>query len=144
MATVKREKPADLVTDINLDELHIERLAEEFKKSKETIEILEKRHNDMKKQLSEAVSLFGYTDDKGHQWLKAGAYELKRERRVARSFDITAAEAWARTNGLWDEVKEIVEVTSEANLLRLAWDHKEYMDTVSEFYVEKESWAFKA
>jgi hypothetical protein len=143
MASVKREKPQESIIE-NFDEMHLERLAEEFKKSKETIEILEKRHNEMKKQLTEAVTVFGYADDKGHQWLKVGSYELKRERRVARSFDVASAEAWAKANGLWDEVKEVVEVTSEANLLRLAWEHKEHMDTVSGFYTEKETWAFKA
>jgi hypothetical protein len=143
MATVKREKPQDSIIE-NFDEMHLERLAEEFKKSKETIEILEKRHNEMKKQLTEAVTVFGYSDDKGHQWLKVGSYELKRERRVARSFDLASAESWAKANGLWDEVKEVVEVTSEANLLRLAWENKDYMDTVSAFYTEKETWAFKA
>ena len=123
---------------------HIKRLAEEFKRSKETLELMEKRHNDMKKQLSEAVDTMGYEDDKGHRWLKVGDMELKRERRVSRSFDLAAAERWARDNGYWDDVKEVIEVTNEGNMLRLAWDNKDLADTVTGFYTEKETWAFKA
>jgi hypothetical protein len=144
MATVKREKPAEKSIIENFDEVHMERLAEEFKKSKETIEILEKRHNEMKKQLSEAVTVFGYTDDKGHQWLKVGSYELKRERRISRSLDVTAVEQWARSNGYWDAIKKVVEVVDEDNLVKFAWENKDQEETVTSFYVEKETWAFKA
>ena len=144
MATVKREKPAEKSIIENFDEVHMERLAEEFKKSKETIDILEKRLGEMKKQLTEAVSVFGYTDDKGHQWLKVGAYELKRERRVSRSLDVTAVEQWARSNGYWDTIKKVIEVVDEDNLVKFAWENKDHEETVTSFYVEKETWAFKA
>jgi hypothetical protein len=143
MATVKREKPAEKSIIENFDEVHMERLAEEFKKSKETIDILEKRLGEMKKQLTEAVSIFGYTDDKGHQWLKVGSYELKRERRISRSLDVTAVEQWARSNGYWDAIKKVVEVVDEDNLVKFAWENKD-QETVTSFYVEKETWAFKA
>jgi hypothetical protein len=127
-----------------MDDLqHLERLTEEFKRSKEAIESLEKRHNEMKKQLSEAVDSMGIEDDKGHRWLKVGNFELKRERRVSRSFDLAAAERWARDNGYWDDVKEVIEVTSEENMLRLAWENKELSDDIVSFYSEKETWAFK-
>jgi hypothetical protein len=127
-----------------MDDLqHLERLTEEFKRSKEAIESLEKRHNEMKKQLSEAVDSMGIEDDKGHRWLKVGSFELKRERRVSRSFDLAAAERWARDNGYWDDVKEVIEVTSEENMLRLAWENKELSDDIVSFYSEKETWAFK-
>jgi hypothetical protein len=144
MATVKREKPAEKSIIENFDEVHMERLAEEFKKSKETIDILEKRLGEMKKQLTEAVSIFGYTDDKGHQWLKVGSYELKRERRISRSLDVTAVEQWARSNGYWDAIKKVVEVVDEDNLVKFAWENKDQEETVTSFYVEKETWAFKA
>lgn len=143
MATVKREKPETSII-ANFDELHLERLAEEFKKSKETLEILEKRHNEMKKQLSEAVDTFGYSDDKGHKWLKVGSAELKRERRISRSLDTTAVEQWARENKYWDDIKKVIEVVDEDNLVKFAWEHKDQSDLVTAFYVEKETWAFKA
>ncbi len=144
MATVKREKPAEESIIKDFDEVHMERLAEEYKKSKETLDILEKRHNEMKKQLTEAVTVFGYADDKGHQWLKVGDYELKRERRVSRSLDVSAVEQWARSNGYWDIIKKVIEVVDEDNLVKFAWEHKEHEETVTAFYVEKETWAFKA
>ena len=144
MATVKREKPAEESIIKDFDEMHLERLAEEFKKSKETIDILEKRLGDMKKQLAEAVTVFGYTDDKGHQWLKVGSFELKRERRISRSLDTMAVEQWARSNGHWDTIKKVIEVVDEDNLVKFAWEHKDHEETVTAFYVEKETWAFKA
>lgn len=125
-------------------EVHLQRLIEEYKKSKEALEQLEKRQNLMKKELTQAIEEKGYTDDKGHVWLKVGPYEIKRERRVSRSFDTKAAEDWARANGMWDSVKEVIEVLSEERLLALAWEDKSLNETVSTFYVEKETWAFKA
>jgi hypothetical protein len=126
------------------DPQHLERLVEEYRKSKELLERIEKRQNEMKKQLTQAIDDSGFVDDKGHKWLKVGSYELKRERRVSRSFDTAQAEQWARENGLWDKVKEVLEVLSEEKLLALAWEDKSLNEVVSSFYIEKETWAFKA
>lgn len=128
----------------NLDEDYLGRLVKEFKSGKETLELLEKRQNDMKKQLLEAVETFGYTDDKGHQWLKLGDHELKRERRVSRSLDTKAVEEWAKQTGHWDDVKVVTESVDEGRLLALAWVDKDLEETVTGFYNEKETWAFKA
>lgn len=123
---------------------YYERLAEEFKKSKEAIDTLTKRQNAMKAELVEAIKAKGYEDDKGHLWYKAGATEMKYERRVSRSFNAEAAEQWARENGLWDDLKKVVELLDEDKLLGYAWNHKEHEDTIQNFYAEKETWAFKA
>lgn len=138
MRVVKREEQQQP------DTAYLERLAEEYKKSKETLAIIEKRTNDMKKELSNAVENFGSQDDKGHLWLTVGDLQLKREKRVSRSFDAQSAEQWARDNGYWDDIKEVVEVLSEDKILGLAWSNKELEDTIMSFYIEKESWAFKA
>ena len=128
------EKPVD----------YYERLAQEFKKSKEAIEMLTKRQNDMKSELIEAVKEQGYEDDKGHKWFKVGDIELKYERRVSRSFDEASADAWAHDAGRWDELKRTIELLDEDKLLALAWEDKDVAETIQEFYIEKESWAFKA
>jgi hypothetical protein len=138
MRVVKREEQAQP------DTAYLERLAEEYKKSKDTLAVIEKRTNDMKKELSVAVENFGTPDDKGHFWLTVGDLNLKREKRVSRSFDATAAELWAKEKGLWDDVKDVIEVMSEDKLLGLAWSDKSLEETIMTFYVEKESWAFKA
>jgi hypothetical protein len=135
MRVVKREQP---------DTAYLERLAEEYKKSKDTLALIEKRTNDMKKELSTAVEQFGTPDDKGHIWLSIGELNLKREKRVSRSFDSASAEQWAKDNGYWDDVKEVVEILSEDKILGLAWSDKSLEETIMMFYVEKESWAFKA
>ncbi len=123
---------------------YYERLAQEFKKSKEGIDALTKRQNEMKAELVKAIQENGYEDDKGHLWYQAGSMELKYERRVSRSLNSEAAEQWARELGIWDDLKEIVERLDEDKLLGYAWNHKEVEDTIQGFYVEKESWAFKA
>lgn len=122
---------------------YYERLAEEFKKSKEAIDNLTKRQNAMKAELVEAIKNNGYEDDKGHMWYNTGSLELKYERRVSRTFNAEAAEQWARENGLWEDLKKVVEILDEDKLLGYAWNHKDQEDVIQGFYVEKESWAFK-
>ena len=126
------------------NEEYYARLAQEFRKSKETIDVLAKRQNEMKAELVTALKENGYEDDKGHMWWTLDDKELKYERRVSRSLNTQAAEAWARENGLWDDLKEIIEVLSEDKLLGYAWNHKDLEETIQSFYEEKESWAFKA
>ena len=139
MRVVKREGQTE-----QPDTAYLERLAEEYKKSKEALAVVEKRTNDMKKELSTIVEKFGTPDDKGHLWLQVGDLNLKREKRVSRSFDTQSAEQWAKENGHWDDVKEVVELLSEDKILGLAWTQKELEETIMGFYIEKESWAFKA
>ena len=126
------------------DTAHLMRLAKEYKDSKELLEKMKKRQDSMRDELIAAVEAHGYTDDKGHQWLKLGDLELKRERRVSRSLDSKTAEAWAKENGFWEKVKEVVEHLSEEKLLALAWEDKSLNDIVAAFYQEKEVWALKA
>ena len=128
---------------MNKTEDYYERLAEEFKKSKEAIDNLTKRQNAMKAELVEAIKENGYEDDKGHMWYKIGATELKYERRVSRSFNAEAAEQWARGLGIWDDLKKVVETIDEDKLLGYAWNHKDQEDVIQGFYNEKETWAFK-
>lgn len=123
---------------------YYERLAQEFKKSKEAIDLLTKRQNEMKAELIEAIKEQGFEDDKGHKWLKVGSLELKYERRVSRSFDEGAADNWAHETGRWDDLKRTVEMLDEDKLLALAWENEDVAETIQEFYVEKETWAFKA
>ena len=122
---------------------YVKRLAEEFKKSKEVQEEIEKRTNSLKKELTSFVEEYGIPDDKGHVWLQVGDIKLKRERRVTRSFDSNSAREWAEETGHWDEVKEGVEVLSEDKLLGLAWSNQDLEEIIQSFYIEKESWAFK-
>ena len=134
---VKRQDSTELNTE------YVERLAEEYKKSKQVLEDIEKRTNSLKKELTDIIIEHGVADDKGHVWVQIGDLKLKRERRVSRSFDTNSAREWAEENGYWDEVKEVVEVISEDKMLGLAWSNKDLSETIQGFYVEKESWAFK-
>jgi hypothetical protein len=122
---------------------YYERLAQEFKKSKEGIEALTKRQNEMRTELVKAIQENGYEDDKGHLWYGAGSVELKYERRVSRSFNIDAAEQWARSLGIWEDLKKVVEILDEDKLLGYVWANKDKEEEVQGFYTEKESWALK-
>lgn len=126
-----------------LDTAYIERLVDEFKKNKELQEQVEKRTTSLKKELTEYVSNFGSADDKGHMWLEVGDLKLKKERRVSRSLDTSKATEWAKENGYWDEIKEVIEVLSEDKLLGLAWGDDDMEAIVQSMYIEKEVWAFK-
>lgn len=123
---------------------YYEKLLQEFKTAKEAVENLTKRQNNLKTELVEALKENGYEDDKGHIWWQVGDSEIKYERRVSRSLNIEAAEQWARELGIWDDLKKVVESIDEDKLLGYAWNHKDSEDVIQGFYVEKESWAFKA
>jgi hypothetical protein len=122
---------------------YYERLAQEFKKTKEGIEALTKRQTEMRTELVKAIQENGYEDDKGHLWYGAGSVELKYERRVSRSFNIDAAEQWARSLGIWEDLKKVVEILDEDKLLGYVWANKDKEEEVQGFYTEKESWALK-
>ena len=138
MRVVKRQEAAQPI-----DNAYRVRLVEEFKRSKESMEKEEKRLQALKKELSDFVDTEGVEDHNGHRWLKIGDFELKRERRVSRSFNSAKAREWAEENGLLDKVTETVVVLSEDKLLALAWEDKSLSSTIQAFYEEKESWAFK-
>jgi hypothetical protein len=130
--------------DKEYDEQHLTRLVEDFVSQKKLLSQLETRVDKIKKELSTVVEQHGTPDDSGHIWLNIGGHELKRERRVSKSFNSTQAEDWAREQGLWDDVKEVIERLSEDKLLQMAWEDKALLTTVQTFYTEKETWAFKA
>ena len=69
--------------------------------------------------------------------------QIKHERRVGKYFKLAPAEEWAKEVGIWDEVKQVVEIISEDSILKYGWEHPEHHDTIANFYAERESWAFK-
>lgn len=125
------------------EKFEIEKLVREYTDAKEFADKTAKRVNELKSVLLDYVKDYGVPDDKGHKWLPAGDMQLKHERRVGKSFDLSAAESWARELGIWDQVKEVIEVITEDAVLKYSWEHPEYHDTVADFYTERETWAFK-
>jgi len=125
------------------DEQYLTKLVEDFVSQKKLLSQLETRVEKMKKELSAVVDQHGTPDDSGHIWLNIGGHELKRERRVSKSFDSVSAEKWAREQGLWAEVVEVIERVSEEKVAGLAWKNKSLLPIVQTFYTEKETWAFK-
>lgn len=128
---------------MSFDEAYYARLTEEFEQAKKFADSAQKRVDDIKKELNDVVIKHGYTDDKGHLWLSVGDVQLKRERRVSTSFNEDMAEGWAKVSGKWDLVKEVREFVSEEKMLGLAWEDPTLKEQMSEFYNQRESWAFK-
>lgn len=129
------------------NEEHFTKVVEEFVSQKKFLSSLETKVDKLKKELSTLVDKFGTPDENGHRWLNVGGHELKRERRVSKSFSTETATEWAKANGYWDDVKETIpahDVLNEDKLLGIAWNDKSLTAAVQSFYVEKESWAFKA
>jgi len=122
---------------------YIERLLKEYQEAKEFADRATARSEEYKKSLVAMVKDHGVHDEKGHKWLPGETGQAKYERRVSRRMNLGQAEAWARDLGIWDQIKEVIEVTSEDNVLKYGWDHPEHNDTISGFFEEKESWAFK-
>lgn len=132
--TIKDEKP---------DKDYLQRLIDEYDKSKNFADKAVARVEEMKTVLKGYVKKFGSTDDKGHGWLPAMTHQLKNERRVSRSLDIKAVEEWAKANGYWDDVSRVVEVVDEDAVTALVWKKPELESVISSFYTEKATWAFK-
>ena len=126
-----------------MDSEYVERLASEYKSTKELADNTDKRLKRLRGEIATVVLEEGLADDKGHKWLEAGAYKIKYERRVSQSFDAAAAEEWARLNGVWDKISVTVEALDEDKLLGLAWNDPQYADQIKSFYKETVSWALK-
>jgi hypothetical protein len=138
MAQIVRETPAS-----DFDKQHTRMLVDEYKNHKHMLEMTQKRVDALKADLTQMLVTYGQPDEKGNLWIDMGDLEFKRERRISKSFNSSAAEAWAKQNGHWETVREIVEVLSEDKLLGLAWNNDAIQETIKTFYVEKETWALK-
>lgn len=121
----------------------ISAVVSEYKDSKLLLDRISERTDSLKKELVRLVKAHGKPDDKGHLWLSAGDSQVKHERRVSRNLDRSEAERWARDKGIWDDVKEVVEVLSEDALMKYFWDNPEEEKTLEDLYSERETWAFK-
>ena len=138
MNKIIRQQP-----ETTFDEAYVSKLVSEFQNHKAMLETTQKRLDGYKKELIEVLDAHGKPDDKGNLWINLPSCEIKRERRISKTFNASAAEAWAKENGFWDTVKEVIETISEDRLLGLAWDDDDLQEKVKSFYVEKETWALK-
>lgn len=138
MDKIVREKP-----ESTFDESYAIKLVTEFQNHKSMLETTQKRVDAYKKELNEMLIAYGKPDEKGNLWINTSSFEIKRERRVSKTFNADAAEAWAKENGYWETIKEVVEVISEDKLLGLAWNNEDVQEKVKTLYVEKETWALK-
>ena len=126
-----------------MDETYVEQLATAYKGAKELADNSTKRVKILRDEIVVLVDADGVPDDKGHKWLTAGVHKIKYERRVSQTFDAAAAEQWAKSNGLWDDISTPVVALDEDKLLGLGWTNPQHSDTIKSFYKESISWALK-
>lgn len=127
--------------------MNIDALAAEYAKLKELEKKTAARITAMKELLMEKVAEAGEPDDKGHVWLEADEWTLKRERRVTKTFDKDAAMAWAEEQEDGDGiivtvVPEPYDTVDEDALAAWAFLHKDRAGEVKAFYGENVTWAF--
>jgi hypothetical protein len=126
--------------------MNLEKLAEEYLRSKTAADAMAARAKELKTILSRAIDDRGDEDEKGHMWLGAGRFLLQRQKRQAPpSFNKEAAEKWAKGNDLWDELKRtiVIEEVNEDDLVAFVFKNPEYESELRSLYnVPEPTWAF--
>jgi hypothetical protein len=114
--------------------VNIERITKEYLKHLEHLQKLQKMTGEMKEMLKAAIEKEGEPDEKGHRWLPAGDYLLKLQKSQGDpKLSVEAATGWAKTKGIWDKVKETVEVLDEDKLMAYMYDHQDDEELEEEF-----------
>jgi len=112
----------------------IERMAEEYVRHNEHSQALQKILDDLKKHLTEYIESSGETDERGNQYLPAGRFMLRRQRRESRpSLNKDRAEQWAKEQGIWDKVSRTVEVLDEDALVGYIFENRDTDGLEEEF-----------
>lgn len=120
-----------------------EMLTREYLNTKHMLDRTTERLNELKKALSDIVDKEGQQDEKGNMWMTAGEHQCKREKRLSVSLDEKRAEEWARSIGIWDEVKVVTEKLDLDKLMATCWENTEYREIIDGMFQEKVTWAFK-
>lgn len=134
--------------------MNLERLTEQYLKEKAHLEVLSKRVSEFKDMLVAKVDEEGVPDDKGHKWLSAGRYQLQRQWRQGDPYlDTDLAEEYARSLGIWDDVKVTRESLDHDALAGWLYDHKDETNPATGvryeaeyrnlFVIPKGIWAFQ-
>lgn len=128
----------------SVEGLPLDRLIEEFIKSKEFEASCAERTNTFKQQLVSILKDTGEEDDKGSLWIRTDQHSIKYERRSSFSLNTEEIEKWATETGNLDKVTETVVSISEEKFLAFAFENPDLLPDMGKFYNERTSWAFKA
>lgn len=114
--------------------VNVERITKEYLAHLDHQKKLEKMTGELKALLKKAIEAEGEPDESGHRWLPAGSYLLKLQKSQPKTYlDRDATEAWARAKGIWDKVKETVEILDEDKLMAYMYDHQADEELEEEF-----------
>ena len=127
--------PNDLATQVR-----------EYLQVKASMDLLETRQKALRDTLFQQIDSNGEFDDKGNVFLELGSeidgvVRLEKQRRVTRKLDSDTAESILATNGLEDEVYEVVRVVNEDKLMAAFYEGKLTEDELERIYPAKVVWA---
>lgn len=105
--------------------MDMERVAQEYLRQLDHVELLKKQLDEYKKVLVDALIEKGEEDDKGHQWLPAGRYMLQRQRRQGKkALNHERVQRWAIDRGIWEQVSTAVRVVDEDALVAYIYENR--------------------
>lgn len=88
--------------------MKVDRLTKEYLDRLGLLEKIQKTVGELKDMLIDVIDAEGIPDEKGHRWLTAGDFLLKRQKSGGISrLDPMLAEQWAKDRGIWDEVSVV-------------------------------------
>ena len=127
--------PNDLATQVR-----------EYLQVKASMDLLETRQKALRETLFQQIDSNGEFDDKGNVFLELGGevdgvVRLEKQKRVTRKLDADTAESILATNGLEDEVYEVVRVVNEDKLMAAFYEGKLTEDELERIYPAKVVWA---
>lgn len=85
----------------------------------------------------------GVEDSQGHQWVNAGEFQVKREKRVSVSMDEEYVEDWLKENKMWDRCTATLVVIDEDALYAAIYDGDIPEEVADNMFAKKESYALK-
>jgi hypothetical protein len=118
----------------------------EYLQVKASMDMLETRQKALRETLFQHIDSNGEFDDKGNIFLELGSdidgvVRLEKQKRVSRKLDENTAESILATNGLEDDVYEVVRVVNEDKLMAAFYEGKLTEDELERIYPAKVVWA---
>lgn len=120
----------------------------EYIKVKANLDMLEKRHSELKEKMFAAIESGGFEDDKGNLQLELenpidGVYRLEKQRRTKRKLDELRAESLLEELGLAGEVYEMKPVLNEDALMAAFYEEKITEEQLEEIFPLQVIWALR-
>jgi hypothetical protein len=119
----------------------------QFATLKEQVDLITKRMNEVKKNLTDAVDTYGEVDGRGHIVLElgdesVGVVSLTKQRRATPSPDMEAIERILKEKELWDRCIVMVPEVNKDEVMAASFDNLLSEEEIQEMYPLNVSYAF--